>query len=216
MSVDGNGVRPSQATCEELARLGVATVYEASGRHGVVDADLTQLIPGSRVAGPALVVCCGQDDNLMVHAAIERIRPGDVVVLSMPEPRPVALLGDLLATQMKLAGAAGVLVDASIRDFEDLVELGLPIWARFVRVRGASKDLPGEIGGEAIVGGARIRTGDVLVLDRDGATVVAQDHVDEVLEASRSRLEREAGMRERFGRGEISFDIHGLRRLVGS
>ena len=107
----------------ELARLGSATVYEAGGRGGYIDAVLRQIVPGSRIAGPARTVRCGQDDNLMVHAVIERIEPGDVVVLSMPEPRPVALVGDLLATQAKVAGAAGLLIDASVRDVEELAPL---------------------------------------------------------------------------------------------
>ena len=81
--------------CEQLQRLGelgVATVYEASGREGLIDVPLIQLIPGNRVAGPARTVLCGQDDNLMVHAVIEQIQSGDVVVLSMPDPAPVALV----------------------------------------------------------------------------------------------------------------------------
>ena len=87
---------------EELAALGSATVYEAGGRRGYVDADLVQVLPGSRAAGPARTVRCGQDDNLMVHAVMERIEPGEVLVLTMPQPRAVALLGDLLATQAQV------------------------------------------------------------------------------------------------------------------
>ena len=75
---------------DELARLGSATVYEAGGRRGYVDVDLHQIIPGSRVAGPARTVRCGQDDNLMVHAVMERGAPGDVLVLTMPQPRPAS------------------------------------------------------------------------------------------------------------------------------
>jgi 4-hydroxy-4-methyl-2-oxoglutarate aldolase len=90
-----------------LSELGVATVYEASGREGLIDIPLIQLIPNSRVAGPARTALCGQDDNLMVHAVIEKIQPGEVLVLSMPEPAPVALVGELLATQVTVRGAAG-------------------------------------------------------------------------------------------------------------
>ena len=97
---------------DELAELGSATVYEAGGRRGYVDADLIQVVPGSRVAGPARTVRCGQDDNLMVHAVMAEIEPGEVVVLMMPEARPVALVGDLLATQAQVQGAAAMLVDA--------------------------------------------------------------------------------------------------------
>src|SRR5918997_3747547 len=101
---------------EELARLGSATVYEGGGRIGYVDADLIQLIPGSRVAGPARTVACAQGDNLMVHAAMAALQPGEVLVLTMPEPAPVALVGDLLATQAKVNGAAGLYMEAAIRD----------------------------------------------------------------------------------------------------
>ena len=90
----------------------------------------------------------------MVHAAMAEVEPGEVLVLTMPEPRPVALVGDLLATQAKAHGAAAILVDASVRDVEELAELGLPIWARWVRVHGAVKETPGTIGdaGDASVG----------------------------------------------------------------
>ena len=99
-----------------LSELGVATVYEASGREGLIDTPLIQLLPNSRAAGPARTALCGQDDNLMVHAVIEHIQPGEVLVLSMPEPAPIALIGELLATQVKARGAAAILVDASVRD----------------------------------------------------------------------------------------------------
>jgi len=198
-----------------LAELGVATVYEASGRDGLIDIPLTQLLPGSRVAGPARTVQCGQDDNLMVHAAIEQIRPGEVLVLSMPEPAPVALIGELLATQVKVKKAAGILVDAAIRDVEELVELGLPIWTRFVRVKGATKTKVGELNVPVTVGGTQISPSDILVLDTDGGVCVKRERMDEVLQASEARFEREARMRERLLAGEISYDIHGLRKFVG-
>ena len=171
----------------ELAALGSATVYEAGGRRGYVDLDLIQILAGTRVAGPARTVKCGQDDNLMVHAAMAEVQPGEVLVLTMPEPRPVGIVGDLLATQAKAHGAAGILIDAAARDIETLAELGLPIWARWVRIKGATKDIPGTIGEPVQVGGATIKQGDIVVLDADGAAVVEADRVDEVLEASRKR-----------------------------
>jgi 4-hydroxy-4-methyl-2-oxoglutarate aldolase len=200
--------------CDELAELGSATVYEAGGRRGYVDADLVQVVPGSRVAGPARTVSCGQDDNLMVHAAMAAVRPGEVLVLTMPEPRPVALVGDLLATQAKVHGAAAILVDASVRDVEELAELGLPIWARWVRVRGAAKEVAGVIGEPVVVGGAPVRQGDVLVLDADGVAVVESERVDEVLEASRQRAERETVKRAKLQGGALSYDLDGLRDKV--
>ena len=199
---------------DELAQLGSATVHEAAGRSQVVDLDLVQVIPGSRAAGPARTVRCGQDDNLMVHAAVAEAEPGEVLVLTMPEPRPVALVGELLATQAKGRGVAALLVDAAVRDVEELCEVGVPVWARWVRVSGADKKVPGTIGEPVVVGGATIRQGDVVVLDADGAAIVEQERVEEVLAAARDRAAREVEKRAKFEAGALSYDLDGLRPLV--
>ena len=198
----------------ELARLGTATVHEAAGRARVVDVPLIQVVPGSRAAGAARTVLCGQDDNLMVHAAVAEAAPGEVLVLTMPEPRPVALVGELLATQAKVAGVAALLVDAAVRDLDELREVGLPIWARYVRVTGAGKEAPGVIGEPVEVAGAAIRQGDVVVLDADGAVVVERERVEEVLKAGLARETRERDKRARLEAGEHSYDLDGLRQLV--
>jgi 4-hydroxy-4-methyl-2-oxoglutarate aldolase len=198
----------------ELAELGSATVHEAAARSDVVDLTLIQVIPGSRAAGPARTVRCAERDNLMVHAAIAEAEPGEVLVLTLPEPRPHALVGELLATQAKGRGVAALLVDAAVRDVEELRELGLPIWARFVRITGCDKKVPGTIGSPVEVGGARIRQGDVVVLDADGAAVIPQERVEQVLEAARARAEKERIKRAKLEAGALSYDLDGLRAAV--
>jgi 4-hydroxy-4-methyl-2-oxoglutarate aldolase len=123
-------------------------------------------------------------------------------------------MGDLLATQAQTHGAAAVLVDAAVRDIEELVEMGLPIWARWVRVYGADKDVAGSIGEPVEVGGATIRNGDVLVLDADGVAVVEPERVDEVLAASLDREEKERVKREKLQGGALSYDLDSLRERV--
>ena len=150
----------------------------------------------------------------MVHAVMAEVAAGEVLVLTMPEPRPVALIGDLLATQARAQGAAAILVDASVRDIEELAGLGLPIWARWVRVRGAGKDVVGTIGEPVQVGGATIRQGDVVVLDADGAAVVEAERVAEVLAAARQRAEREDVKRAKLAAGALSYDLDELRARV--
>ncbi len=135
-------------------------------------------------------------------------------MLTMPDPEPVALVGELIATQAKARGVAAILVDAAVRDVEELQQLGLPIWARHVRVRGAEKKVAGRIGEPVDVGGATIRQGDVIVLDADGVVVVDQERVDEVLVAARTRAERELEKRAKLQAGALSYDLDGLRELV--
>lgn len=197
-----------------LAELGTATVYEASGRQGLIDLPLIQVVPKSCVAGKARTVLCGQGDNVMVHACIEHIRSGEIVVLAQPESQAVALIGDMLVTQMAAAGAVGVLSNGAVRDFETLVEMGLPIWTQFVRVRGATKAEIGRLNVPVAIGGNIIYPGDVVVLDADGAITVRPSRLDEILEKAEARTAKENALRERYRNGERSYDMRGWRELV--
>jgi len=199
---------------DDLARLGSATVYEGGGRGDFVNADLVQVTPGSRAAGPARTVRCAQGDNLMVHAAMAALQPGEVLVITMPEPAPFALFGGLLATQARVRGAAAVLVDAAVRDVDELVADGPPTWTRWVRIQGAVKATPGELDVPVTVGGAVIRPGDAVVLDADGVAVVSAEQVDEVLAGALEREAKEQAKGEKLAGGALSYDLDGLREKV--
>ncbi|MEV6284694.1 4-carboxy-4-hydroxy-2-oxoadipate aldolase/oxaloacetate decarboxylase [Kribbella sp. NPDC051770] len=204
MSVDSK-------VCQELAEAGVATVYEAYGRRGLLDVDWIPIAPGRSAAGPARIALCGQDDNRAVHEAMSHLQAGEILVATMPEAAPVALVGDLLATQAVARQAAGVLVDASVRDSADLATFDVPVWARWRRSRGATKNERGSIDVPVTIGGTVINPGDIVVLDDDGATVVAAADVDSLLVAVRERLAKEDGLRRRWAAGELSYDAYGLR-----
>ena len=197
-----------------LARLGVATIHEAAGRVGIIDIPLTQVVPGSRVAGPARIALCAPGDNSMVHAVIAHANPGEILVLTLSEPAPIALVGELLATQAQMRGVAGMLVDGAVRDLEELARMGLPIWARFVRAQGATKGVPGKLDVPVVIGGTQIGPGDLVVLDCDGAMALPIERVDEVLPLALERAEREAVMRTRYAAGELSYDLNGLREAL--
>ena len=150
----------------------------------------------------------------MVHAVMGYVEPGDVLVLTMPEPAAVALVGELLVTQAAHRGAAAVLVDAAVRDVEEIAGIGLPVWARWVKIRGATKTQPGAIDEPVEVGGCTIEPGDAVVLDADGVAVVPRARIEEVLAASRARAEKETVKRAALEAGGLSYDLDGLRALV--
>ena len=117
-------------------------------------------------------------------------------------------------TQAQNRGVAGILVDGAVRDVDELREIGLPIWTRFVRARGADKGAVGTLDVPVVVGGAEIRPDDLVVMDDDGALVLPAERVADVLPLALERAEREQGLRERYAAGELSYDLQGLRKLV--
>jgi 4-hydroxy-4-methyl-2-oxoglutarate aldolase len=203
-----------EALTAAAASYGVSTMFEAAGRSGLVDLDLIAHIPEAKVAGRARTVFCGQDDNLMVPAAIARAERGDILVMRMPESRPVSLLGELLATQCIARGVAGVLVDAAIRDAVAIRELGLPVWSRYVRARSAAKKVVGALDEPLEVGGTTIFFGDLIVLDGDGALAVPAERAAEIVRLAGERDAAEVRKRERYRNGELSYDLDGLREIV--
>ncbi len=199
---------------DEIARLGVATIHEAFGRRGLIDVDLHQIVPGSRAAGPARTVRCGQGDNLMVHAALSKVQPGEVLVLTMPVPAPISLVGELIAIQAAFRKVAAILVDGAVRDVEQLATMDVPIWARWIRAAGATKDSVGTIDEPVLVGGVEISAGDLVVLDADGAVAVPRSQVETVVEAARVRERSEEQARPRYRAGALTYDLAGYRARV--
>jgi 4-hydroxy-4-methyl-2-oxoglutarate aldolase len=198
----------------DFLRYGVATVHEAMGRRGIIDVPLIQVLPRSRAAGPARTVRCGQNDNLMVHAALSTVLPGEVLVLTMPEPAPIALVGELIAIQAAYRNTAAILVDAAVRDIEELIAIGVPIWARWIRASGATKDSVGAINETVTVGGAKINAGDIVVLDADGGVVIPAEDQQATLNSAAERAAHEDEVRERYRSGSLAYDLSGLRAKV--
>jgi len=195
----------------DLGAAGVATVYEACGRRGLLEREWVRVTPGRRTAGPARTVRCASGDNRAVHEAMGRIRPGEVLVVAMDEPVPAAVIGDLLATQAVARGAVGLLVDAAVRDVDDLLGMPLTVHARWVNARGATKEHRGAVDEPVEIGGTAVEPGDLVVLDDDGATSVPQGEIAAAADAVRARLEKERGLRARWAAGELSYDAYGLR-----
>jgi 4-hydroxy-4-methyl-2-oxoglutarate aldolase len=114
------------------------------------------------------------------------------------------------------SGGRKLLIDGAIRDADELSELGLPVWARFVHARGAAKEEAGEFDAPVSVGGVRAKSGDVVVMDGDGAVVVPARRAEEVLEAGRRREADEAAMMDELRAGALTLDLMGLRAKLGA
>jgi 4-hydroxy-4-methyl-2-oxoglutarate aldolase len=197
----------------ELGAAGVATVHEAGGA-GLLDPGIRPIQEGARIAGSAVTVSCAPGDNIMIHAAVEVIEPGDILVVSTTSPSTNGMFGELLATSVIARGCAGVIVDAGVRDISDLRRLSLPVWSRAVHASGTVKATPGSVNVPIVCGGATVSPGDVVVADDDGVVVVEQERATQVLEAARERLKRETEVRARLADGELGVDFYGFRERL--
>ena len=198
----------------DLGRHGVSTIYEASGREGLVQIPLIQVVAGTQVAGPARTVRCGQGDNLMVHAVMDQVVDGEVLVFVMPEPRPEALLGEILAIQAQRRGAAALLLDAAIRDADEIRKMKLPTWTRWISPKGPDKKVWGAVNEPVVVGGVTIEAGDGVVLDADGVVIVRQSRLDDVLDLSTARTAKEDDLRKKLRDGALTYDLFDLRDVA--
>jgi 4-hydroxy-4-methyl-2-oxoglutarate aldolase len=208
--------RPDASAISVLRKLGVATVHEAQGRRGLMKPYLRSIFPAARVAGPAVTVLSHPGDNLMIHAAVELCRPGDVLVVALVSESTDGMFGELLACSLQAHGVVGLVIDAGARDVTALAEMNFPVWARAISAQGTVKETAGSINVDVVCAGALVRPGDVIVGDQDGVVVVPREKAAEVGRLGEQRRVKEERTRERLRSCELGLDIYGLRAKLAS
>ncbi|MFE0800589.1 4-carboxy-4-hydroxy-2-oxoadipate aldolase/oxaloacetate decarboxylase [Streptomyces sp. NPDC058812] len=199
---------------EALAGYGVATVSEAMGRTGLLGPDIRPVQQGVRVAGTAVTVLSWPGDNLMIHAAVEQCGEGDVLVVTTTSPSTDGMFGELFATALQRRGVRGLIINAGLRDTQELREMGFAAWSLAVSAQGTVKATGGSVNVPVAVDGQVIRPGDVIVADDDGVVVVPREKARRTAEASEAREAKEAGARAAFLEGQLGLDRYGLREKL--
>ena len=199
-------IRAVPNALERLRALGSATVYEA-GAKGALDSGIKPLDPNSRLVGPALTVDTRPADNLMLHCALLKAKPGDVLVVDAKAFVEAGPWGDVLTAAAMKAGIAGLVINGAVRDASAIVEMGFPVFCRGLSIKGTGKNQPGKVNVPIVIGDVVIRPGDVIVGDRDGIAVVAFDEIDAVLESAEKREAKEADFRKAIARGASTAEL---------
>jgi 4-hydroxy-4-methyl-2-oxoglutarate aldolase len=199
------------AQLDALRRLGAATIYEAQGAKGALDSGLKPLDPGSILVGPAFTVDARPADNLILHLAVQKARPGDVLVVDAKAFMEAGPWGDVLTLQAMHKGIAGLVISGCVRDASAIVGLGFPVFCRGLSIKGTGKNQPGVLNAPLAIGGGVVHPGDIVVGDRDGLVVVPQDEVAAALENSLAREDKERAQRLAIERGTSTIELLGLQ-----
>jgi len=175
---------------------------DIQGRRGAMDCGIRPMFEAAPFVGSALTIKSVPDDNLACWAALDVIQPGDVLLISCGGWTGSAVIGDLTVGMYKNAGATAAVTDGMVRDVEGLEQIGLPIYARGLTPNSPQKNGPGEIGGEISIGGLTVRSGDIVMGDRDGIVILPQNSFASALADIKGVQAKEANIEEAIAAGE--------------
>lgn len=203
--------RPSAEVLEKASRLPSATLHEAAGRIGVLPSAIKPVSPHFKVCGPAVTVHSPGGDNLWLHRALYVAQPGDVLVIHVSGDYDYGYWGEVMSTAAKAQKLAGMVIDGCVRDVDLLCEMGFPVFARGLCIRGTGKDFSarGWINAPTLFDDVVVNAGDLIVGDNDGVVCIPREDAAAVVEKSVEREEWETGIMQRLEQGETSLSLFG-------
>lgn len=195
-------------------RLGTATLHEAGGRIGALPSAIKPMAPSFRLSGPAFTVQSPPNDNLWIHRAMAVAKPGDILVVQAAGRYEAGYWGEIMSTAAKTAGLGGLVIDACVRDGGLLEEIGFPVFARGLCIRGTGKDFgaTGWLNRPVMMGDILVQPGDLLVGDLDGVVAIPRDEVSRIVAKGAEREAAEQSILQRLQAGETTLQVYGLDR----
>ena len=176
---------------EAFRKQASATIHEASGRKGYISYRIKPIAKGMKVCGPAFTVECPAGDNMMLHKALERAQPGDVIVATVAGAEDYGYWGNLMAISAVSRKLGGLCIEGCVRDADEIIELGFPVFSTGLCIRGTGKGTLGLVNYPIFFGGQRIEPGDLIFGDDDGLVVVSRKECKEVLTKTLARVSDE-------------------------
>ncbi|MGW9328896.1 4-carboxy-4-hydroxy-2-oxoadipate aldolase/oxaloacetate decarboxylase [Bosea sp. NPDC055594] len=199
---------------EAYASVASATAHEAMERRGALDSSIKPVRRGMKVLGPAFTCVCPPGDNLTLHAALKMAKAGDVIVCASAGFTEQGLFGDVMASCAMGKGIAGLVVDGGVRDGATIAEIGFPVFARALSIKGSVKETLGALNKPIVAGGMLVEPGDLVIGDDDGVCIVPKAEIAAIAAASKTREEKEARFRRELLQGKTTWDMLNLSELL--
>ncbi len=206
--------RLPEKTLADWATIPASVASDCQQRSMAMIGAISPLAPTMRIVGQARTIKCMASDNSALHAAISLCVAGDVLVCDAQGFEDSALWGGLLTRSAVECGIQGLVIDGAVRDSVEIVKMGFPCFARAVVPRGPHKSFGGVIDGPIACGGVTVASGDLIIGDYDGVTVVPFLQVDDILNAAKAVLEKEERALAKIAEGGSLTEIYGIPEII--
>lgn len=214
-----------ERTRELLREVSTATLTSQLLHHGVTNCfvrGLQPLRPDLRLVGQAFTLRYLPVRSELESArlpfdnttnpqriAVERIGPGEVLVIDARGELGSASFGHIIATRITRRGAAGLVTDGALRDSAGFRSLDLPSYFGAPHASASSlRHHPVDLQVPIACGGVRVEPGDVVVGDQDGVVVFPLELADEVAEAGHEQERLEEYVWRRVDAGESILGVY--------
>ncbi|MFQ6050382.1 MAG: 3-hexulose-6-phosphate synthase [Candidatus Hydrothermarchaeota archaeon] len=184
---------------EILKKVSTPNIANAMHNQGIMKG-IRPVFSGIKMVGRALTVRVMDGDWAKTVEAIDEAKEGDVIVIDAGGGK-TAVWGELASYSCKNKGVAGVVIDGTIRDVDEIMEIKFPSFARYIYADAGEPKGFGEIGVEITCGGQRVKPGDIIVGDDNGVAVIPKENALEIANRAYDNLEFENRVREEIIRG---------------
>jgi 4-hydroxy-4-methyl-2-oxoglutarate aldolase len=200
----------TRETLDRFLDFDPATLYEASGRRGMVDPAIRPAWQGAKLCGRAITVECPPCDNLMLHIAVANAQPGSLIVATVGGYVLAGAWGEILTEAARARGVAGLVIDGAVRDIDAIENLKFPVFSRGLAIASCTKERLGKLNTPIQIGSAPIAAGDLIFGNADGLVVIEQERIDEVYEAAVDRRKKELEIIAKLRQGRTTLELLGL------
>ena len=193
----------TEANVQRLRRLDACAVSDALDKLGLKGAvtGLPQRSGDGRIAGIAVTMKVGPGQpppGPPLHlgcAAIALAGPDHIIVVEQRSGIEAGCWGGLLTLGAQVRGVAGVVADGPLRDVDEAIAFGFPVFARSLTsftARGRVVELGTQV--PVNLGDVPVSPGDYVLADRSAVILIAAAHIERVLATAEAIVAREAAM----------------------